>query len=109
MVRSVVMAFLSVATAVAAAAPVKTKGPAAPPAATATATPVTLAPAELKAFKARSIGPATMSGRVSEIALDSKDPFTFYVGLGTGGLMKTVDNGASFKAVFKEQPVASIG
>ncbi len=63
----------------------------------------------LKSMKARSIGPAIMGGRVSSIALDSKDPFTFYVGLGTGGVMKTSDDGATFSAIFEKEPVASIG
>ncbi|MEW6512318.1 MAG: hypothetical protein AB1428_15320 [Bacteroidota bacterium] len=63
----------------------------------------------LKSFKARSIGPATMGGRVSSIALDPSDIFTFYVGLGTGGVMKTTSNGATFDAVFEKQPVAAVG
>jgi photosystem II stability/assembly factor-like uncharacterized protein len=63
----------------------------------------------LKAMKARSIGPAVMSGRVSDIALDPKDPFTFYIALGTGGVMKTSDNGATFEAVFTDQTVAAVG
>ena len=37
-----------------------------------------------------------MSGRVSDIALDPQEGSTFYVALGTGGVMKTSDNGASF-------------
>jgi photosystem II stability/assembly factor-like uncharacterized protein len=68
-----------------------------------------LDPVLLKALKARSIGPAVMGGRVPDIALDPRDPFTFYVALGTGGLMKTSDNGGTFKAVFEDQPVASVG
>jgi photosystem II stability/assembly factor-like uncharacterized protein len=62
-----------------------------------------------QAYKARSIGPAIMGGRVSAIALDPSDPWTYYVGLGTGGIMKTTDNGQTFKAVFEHQPVAAIG
>lgn len=65
--------------------------------------------AMLKAMKARSIGPGVMGGRVAEIALDPKDPATFYVALGTGGLMKTSDNGATFEGVFEKESVASIG
>ena len=53
--------------------------------------------AMLKAFKARSIGPAVMSGRVADIAFDPQDPATFYVALGTGGLMKTSTNGATWE------------
>lgn len=63
----------------------------------------------LKQMKARSIGPAIMGGRVSSIALDPKDPYTFYVGLGTGGVMKTSDDGATFSAIFEKEAVASIG
>lgn len=61
------------------------------------------------ALKARSIGPAVMGGRVSSIALDPADPFTFYVGLGTGGIMKSTDNGSTFQPIFEHEAVAAIG
>jgi photosystem II stability/assembly factor-like uncharacterized protein len=73
------------------------------------AEPAPLTAAHLRALKARSIGPAVMGGRVSDIALDPADPFTFYVGLGTGGLMKTSNNGVTFEAVFEKEAVAAIG
>jgi len=63
----------------------------------------------LKSLKARSIGPAVMGGRVSSIALDPEDAYTYYVGLGTGGVMKTSNEGATFSAVFEKEPVASVG
>jgi photosystem II stability/assembly factor-like uncharacterized protein len=63
----------------------------------------------LKALAAREIGPAVMGGRVSDFALDPTDPYTFYVGLATGGVMKTTNNGGSFDAVFAKEAVASIG
>src|SRR5215468_6302495 len=62
-----------------------------------------------KNFKARSIGPAVMGGRVSDIAIDPRNPAIFFVGLSTGGLFKTGDNGVTFDAVFDKQPVQSIG
>ena len=65
--------------------------------------------AMLKAFKARGIGPAVMSGRVAEIALDPKDAATFYVALGTGGLMRTSDNGATWDGVLDKESVAAVG
>ncbi|HET9514051.1 MAG TPA: hypothetical protein VFO95_08975, partial [Gemmatimonadales bacterium] len=71
------------------------------------AAPVTSA--QLAALRARSIGPALMGGRVSDIALHPTDQFTFYVGLATGGVWKTSDNGDTFSPVFDGQPVASIG
>ena len=63
----------------------------------------------LAALKARAIGPAAMGGRVSTIALDPADPATFYVGLGTGGIMKSTNAGASFSAIFEKEAVAAIG
>src|SRR4029453_799756 len=46
-----------------------------------------------KNLKARSIGPAVMGGRVSDIALDPQNPFVFYVGLANGGVFKTERTG----------------
>ncbi len=62
-----------------------------------------------KNLKARSIGPAVMGGRVSDIAIDPRNPFVFYVGLAHGGVFKTGDNGVSFDPIFDKQPVLSIG
>jgi len=72
-------------------------------------TPPTLTDILFKNFKARSIGPAAMGGRVSDIAIDPRNPAIFFVGLSTGGLFKTGDNGVTFDAVFDKQPVQSIG
>ena len=69
----------------------------------------TASAALLKAFKARSIGPAIMGGRVASIALDPSDLWTFYVGLGTGGVLKTTNMGATFSGIFDQEAVASIG
>ncbi len=65
--------------------------------------------AQMRALKPRAIGPAIMGGRVSDIAYDPKETATFYIALGTGGLMKTTDNGATFDAVFEHEPAAAIG
>src|SRR6266516_3384706 len=62
-----------------------------------------------KNLKARSIGPAVMGGRVSDIAIDPHNPFVFYVGLGHGGVFKTNDNGVMFEPIFDKQPKLSIG
>ncbi len=63
----------------------------------------------LKSLGARGIGPAVMGGRVSDIAIDPTDPYTFYVALGTGGLMKTSNDGGSFSGIFDKEEVAAIG
>jgi photosystem II stability/assembly factor-like uncharacterized protein len=65
--------------------------------------------ANLKALKARSIGPAVMGGRVSDIALDPENPAVFYIGFATGGVATTTNGGATFRGIFDDQKVASIG
>jgi photosystem II stability/assembly factor-like uncharacterized protein len=63
----------------------------------------------LKGFRWRPVGPANMGGRVSDIAGHPTDPATFYVALGTGGLLKTTNYGTTWSFVFEDQPVASVG
>ena len=50
-----------------------------------------------------------MGGRVSDLAIDPRNPAVFYVGLGTGGIFKTGNNGVSFDPIFDKEPVLSIG
>ncbi len=50
-----------------------------------------------------------MGGRVSDIAIDPRNPFVFYVGLGHGGVFKTNDNGVTFQPIFDKQPMLSVG
>src|ERR1700730_9422477 len=62
-----------------------------------------------KNLKARAIGPAVMGGRVSDIAIDPRNPFIFYVGLGHSGVFKTNDNGVPFDSICDKQSALSIG
>src|SRR6266404_7887814 len=62
-----------------------------------------------KNLKARSIGPAAMGGRVSDIAIDPRNPFAFYVGLGHAGIFKSGDAGVTFDPIFDKQSDLSIG
>lgn len=57
----------------------------------------------------RSIGPATMSGRVSDLAVYEANPAIFYVGTAHGGLWKTTSNGALFTPLFQDQGLISVG
>jgi hypothetical protein len=61
------------------------------------------------ALRLRAIGPANMSGRVTEIAVNEQNPQEFYAAAATGGLWKTLDNGVTWKVVFENQSVNSIG
>ena len=70
---------------------------------------VTLESEALRASRWRSLGPATMGGRISDIAVDPQNSYTYYIGLATGGIMKTANNGGTWDAVFEHESVASIG
>ncbi|MFO0879521.1 MAG: hypothetical protein U0840_19425 [Gemmataceae bacterium] len=58
---------------------------------------------------ARSIGPATMGGRIPALAVDERHPATQYVATAGGGLWKTTDDGRSWACVFAGRPHASLG
>ena len=45
----------------------------------------------LRTFRWRSIGPASMGGRIDDIEGVESNPSTFYVGFATGGLWKTTN------------------
>ncbi len=60
-------------------------------------------------LKFRNLGPAVGGGRVAAVAGVPGQPGVYYVGAAGGGVWKTTDNGATWKAVFEKQPTASIG
>lgn len=51
-------------------------------------------------LKFRSIGPAFMSGRISDVAKDPTNPSTWYVATASGGVWKTTNNATSWKPIF---------
>ena len=57
----------------------------------------------------RSIGPATPSGRVDDLAVLESDPATFYVAMATSGVYKTTNAGTTFQPVFDNEGTGSIG
>src|SRR4026209_2226212 len=63
----------------------------------------------LKAFRFRSIGPASMGGRIDDIAVSESDPNVIYIGYAVGGVFKSVNNGVSFEPIFETYTTASIG
>src|SRR6184192_3296825 len=60
---------------------------------------------------ARNIGAAAMSGRIAALAgfADRSGKLTLFVGAASGGVWKSTDGATTFKPVFDEQPVQSIG
>ena len=62
-----------------------------------------------KNLRWRPIGPQKMSGRVTDIAAVSGEPYTYFVATASGGLWKTVNEGTTWQAVFDDAPSASTG
>lgn len=60
-------------------------------------------------LKLRSIGPAFMSGRIADIAINPSDPSQWYVAVGSGGVWKTDNASTTWKPIFDDQPSYSIG
>lgn len=59
-------------------------------------------------LRARRIGPAAMSGRITAIDCGRKDPRLIYVGTAGGGVWKSLNGGVTFRPVF-ESHTQSIG
>ena len=60
-------------------------------------------------LKFRLIGPAVASGRVMSIAVNPKNKFEYYVGVASGGVWKTVNDGTTWSPVFDGEGSYSIG
>ena len=63
----------------------------------------------LKNIGFKNIGPAIMSGRVVDLAVNPDDPTEFYVAYASGGLWHTLDNGISFTPIMDNAPTQNIG
>jgi hypothetical protein len=63
----------------------------------------------LASFRLRSIGPASMGGRINDIAVAESDPSIIYLGYAVGGVFKSENNGTTFQPVFDTYGTASIG
>ena len=60
-------------------------------------------------LKARGIGPAGNSGRVTSIDVVESNTDTIYIGAAAGGVWKSVDAGFNWDPVFDSEDIASIG
>jgi photosystem II stability/assembly factor-like uncharacterized protein len=63
----------------------------------------------LSSFRFRSIGPASMGGRIDDIAVAEKNPNVIYIGYATGGVFRSANRGTTFQPVFESYGSASIG
>ncbi len=63
----------------------------------------------LQGLKARSIGPAAVSGRITAIDVVRFNPKHMVIGAATGGVWISTNGGLTWTPVFDDQAVASIG
>jgi len=63
----------------------------------------------LREFPARNIGPTVQGGRIVDIEVNLKNTKEFYVGYGSGGVFKTMNNGITFQPVFDQVDALGIG
>ena len=60
-------------------------------------------------LKLRSIGPAMISGRIVDLAVNPRDKKVWYIGVAAGGVWKTINAGTTWTPVFDNQSTYSIG
>ncbi|HRI43103.1 MAG TPA: hypothetical protein PLL78_02695 [Fimbriimonadaceae bacterium] len=60
-------------------------------------------------IRARQLGPTTMGGRITDLAVYEKEPRIFYVASASGGLWKTTNGGLTMTCVFERENSISLG
>jgi photosystem II stability/assembly factor-like uncharacterized protein len=74
------------------------------------ASPDQLNPADkLKNLDFRELGPAVMGGRIDDFAVVDSNPNIVFVGVASGGVWKTTNNGTTWQPVFDKEGVSTIG
>ncbi|MEM1215049.1 MAG: glycosyl hydrolase [Bacteroidota bacterium] len=63
----------------------------------------------LSGLQWRSIGPAFMSGRIADVAINPSDDNHWYIGVGSGGVWETKNAGVTWNSIFDGQSSYSIG
>src|SRR5258705_9985780 len=64
---------------------------------------------KFKALEFREIGPAVMGGRIDDFAAVEGNPNVVYVGVASGGVWKTTNNGTTWESVFDKEGVSTVG
>ena len=62
-----------------------------------------------ESFVWRSVGPTNMGGRVTDVEGLPSPSKTFYVAAAAGGIWKTTNNGITFRSIFNDPRVVSMG
>lgn len=61
------------------------------------------------ALKFRNVGPALVSGRVVSLAVNPRNKSQYFVGVASGGVWRTDNDGTTFQPVFEHEGSYSIG
>jgi photosystem II stability/assembly factor-like uncharacterized protein len=64
---------------------------------------------KLKNLEFRSIGPAIMGGRIDDVAVVESNPNIVFLGVASGGVWRTTNNGTTWTPVFDKEGVSTIG
>lgn len=70
---------------------------------------LTISEEALKGVPFRSIGPANMGGRITDLVVHDKDPSLWWLGTASGGLLKTTNRGVTVEHQFDGENTVSIG
>jgi photosystem II stability/assembly factor-like uncharacterized protein len=71
--------------------------------------PDPMSPETFQGLRFRSVGPAVASGRVTSFAVDPSNTARYFVGVASGGVWKTENNGITWTPVFDGEGSYSIG
>ena len=63
----------------------------------------------INGYPVHGSGPVVVGGRVTDIAVNPKNHFEFYVAYASGGVFRTTNNGQSFQPVFDNEGSLTIG
>lgn len=69
----------------------------------------TLQESDLKRLPWRSVGPAIMGGRISDICFSPSDTKAWYIAYATGGLWRTKNHGTTFEPLFDNEVTSCLG
>ena len=64
---------------------------------------------DFSGLKFRSVGPAFMSGRIADIAINPENENEWYVAVGSGGVWKTVNSGTTWSPITDNESFYSTG
>src|SRR5215469_2367388 len=64
---------------------------------------------KFQSLEFREIGPAVRGGRIDDFAVVESNPNIVFVGVASGGVWKTTNNGTTWEPVFDKESVSTIG